>query len=422
MSKLAAFILAGGQGQRLSILTRHRAKPAVPFGGNYRIIDFTMTNCVRSGISHVYVLTQYISRSLVRHLGIGKPWDMDRREGGLRILHPRLGYKGADWYQGTADAIFQNISVLEDLKCENVLILSGDHVYRADYGEFLKVHEEQGATGTMGVVEVPEYLTNQFGIATVGSDGLVTRFDEKPESCSSALASMGIYIFKREALISLLKELKKIYHDLDFGKHVVPYLTGRREMAAYGFDRYWLDIGTIRSYFMASRGLLTEDYGFDLYGENNVLTVPGDYLPMVIEREAEVDNSIICSGCMIGGKVRSSIISPGVEIEEGAEVEDSVIFHNCRIESGAKVKNCIMDKMARIGKDSSVGRGDRSVKNRIQPEYLDSGITLIGRKTILPSGISVGTNCVILGNEINGAVQNRDYSDGDYFVPEPEPD
>lgn len=415
MVDMVAFILAGGQGQRLSVLTSHRAKPAVPFAGNYRIIDFTMTNCVRSGISHVYVLTQYISRSLVRHLGIGKPWDLDRRKGGLRLLHPRLGYKGADWYQGTADAIYQNISVLKDLECENILILSGDHVYRADYNKFLKVHNDCGVKCTIGVVDLKGQQTDQFGIATVDSGGLVRKFEEKPDRSKSSLASMGIYIFNRRFLIDTLERLKKIHHDLDFGKHVIPHLTEKGQIAAYRFDGYWLDIGTLDSYFRASMELLESDSGFDLYGDNRVLTVWDDSLPMFIDKEAEVDKSIICGGCVIKGKVSSSILSPGVEVEEGATVEDSVIFHGCRIERGAKIKNCIMDKRSAVGKGTSVGLGKKRIPNGLQPNYLHSGLTLIGRKTKIPEGINIGSNCLLIGKQPHGEIESRDYADGDYY-------
>ncbi|HMA76037.1 MAG TPA: glucose-1-phosphate adenylyltransferase family protein [Candidatus Krumholzibacteriaceae bacterium] len=420
MIDLVAFILAGGKGQRLSALTRYRAKPAVPFAGAYRIIDFTLTNCVKSGISRVFVLTQYISRSLVRHLGIGKPWDLDRREGGLTLLHPRLGYKGADWYKGTADAIYQNISVLEELERGNILILSGDHVYREDYSKFLDFHLESGASATMGVVCVPDELINQCGIATVDSDGNIEKFEEKPERSDSNLASMGIYIFKRKFLISILKRLKKKYEDLDFGKHIIPHLTSNKQLAAYRFEGYWLDIGTIKSYFKASQGLLDPRSGFDFYSNSNILTVPDDNPPMALGKGASVRNSMICGGCFIRGYVSSSILSPEVEVDKGAVVENSIIFHRCRIGAGARIKNTIIDKGSEVGEETSIGYGDKNVVNILQPSYLDSGITLIGRRTIIPAGISVGTNCLLAGSPREAMIDKRDYPDGDYFVSERE--
>lgn len=419
MEDLVAFILAGGKGQRLSVLTRNRAKPAVPFAGNYRIIDFTMTNCVRSGITSVFVLTQYISRSLVRHLGIGKPWDLDRRKGGLRLLHPRLGYKGADWYRGTADALYQNLSVLEELDCRHVLILSGDHIYREDYRRFLDAHMRFGTEATMGTVEVDRNLTRHFGIATVDKSGRVVSFDEKPARSESNLASMGIYIFDREFLISVLKKLKNKYYELDFGKHVIPYLTEERMISGYRFDRYWLDIGTVKSYFSASQDLLDDssESGFDLFSEE-IRTVPDDNLPTTIADNAEVKNSLICNGCEIRGKVYSSILSPGVVVEEGAEVRNCVLFHRCRIERGTVISNTIMDKMSVSGQGSNIGDGDPSKPNKHYPEYIHSGITLIGRKTLIHDRARIGTNCLIDGERRDGRIEKKDYPDGECYVPE----
>ena len=418
MIDLVAFILAGGKGERLSALTEYRAKPAVPFAGTYRIIDFTLTNCVKSGISRVFVLTQYISRSLVRHLGIGKPWDLDRKEGGLTLLHPRLGYKSADWYRGTADAMYQNLSVLMELDCENVIVLSGDHVYREDYRRFLKLHIDSGAKATMGVVKVPDELISQCGIATIGSNGSVKKFTEKPARSSSNLASMGIYLFNRKFLISTLKKLKKKYANLDFGNHIIPYLTANKQLMAYRFKGYWLDIGTIKSYFHASQELLDPNSGFNLYSSSNILTVPDDNPPTVIEKGASVTNSIVGSGCLIKGKVISSIISPGVIIDEGATIENSIIFHRCRIGRKTRIKNTIIDKDSDIGEETVIGYGDKNVANLLHPSYLDSGITLIGRKTVIPAGINIGTNCLLAASPRGGAIELRDYKDGDYFKPE----
>ncbi|MBD3178784.1 MAG: NTP transferase domain-containing protein [Candidatus Latescibacteria bacterium] len=419
MDDLVAFILAGGKGQRLSVLTRNRAKPAVPFAGKYRIIDFTLTNCVRSGINHIYVLTQYISRSLVRHLGIGKPWDLDRKKGGLRILHPRLGYEGADWYMGTADALYQNISVLEELDCSNILILSGDHIYREDYRRFLDAHRRLGAEASMGTVEVDSSLTRHFGIATLDKNSRVVSFDEKPLKSDSSLASMGIYIFGREFLISVLRKLKERFHDLDFGKHIIPYLTGKGVLSGYRFDRYWLDIGTVASYYNASQDLLDGESrsGFDLFSEE-ILTVPDDNLPSLIDRESEITDSIICNGCDIRGRVDSSILSPGVVVEKGAQVRGCVLFHRCRVGKGTVISNTIMDKMSDTGDGSSIGAGDDAVANRLYPDYIHSGITLIGRKTTIPDGTRIGSNCLIDGEPRTGKVEERDYGDGDCYVPE----
>jgi glucose-1-phosphate adenylyltransferase len=417
LKRAVAFILAGGVGKRLSLLTRFRAKPAVPFGGKYRIIDFTLTNCVRSGIDEVYVLTQYISRSLVRHIGIGKPWDLDRMTGGLHVLHPHLGYQAADWYRGTADAIYQNMSVLKKLTCENVMILSGDHVYLMDYRGFMAFHEETGRPASVAVVRVPRSMTSDFGIASVDRSGNITRFEEKPKASDSNLASMGIYIFNREYLISVLGLLEASHDDLDFGKHVIPYLVSKGEVSAYHFSGYWLDIGTLRGYYMASLGLLADRPRLKLYRWSSpVLTIPDDEPPFVVTGEAGVKNSLICNGCLVRGDVRSSILSPGVKIERGARVENSILFHDCTIGAGAEVRNTIIDKGALIGPHARVGFGDAASPSKLQPAYLDFGITLIGKRTVVPGGIRVGTNCLVSGTLDRGLIPRRDIDDGEFFV------
>jgi glucose-1-phosphate adenylyltransferase len=417
LKKTIAFILAGGVGKRLSLLTRYRAKPAVPFGGRYRIIDFTLTNCVRSGFDEVYVLTQYISRSLMRHIGIGKPWDLDRSTGGLHILHPHLGYQAADWYRGTADAMYQNIPILKRLACENVLILSGDHVYLMDYREFMSFHIAAGKPVSMGVVRVPKSLTSEFGIAFVDSAGLITKFEEKPKKSDGNLASMGIYIFNREYLISLLKKLKAKHPDLDFGKHVIPHLVSKGDISAYRFPGYWLDIGTIKSYYMASLDLLAERPHLKLYSWSSpVMTVPDDAPPLVVTREAQVSNSLVCNGCLVRGSVQSSILSPGVTVERGARVENSILFHDCTIGEGALVRNAIVDKAALIGPRAGIGSGDSSTPNALYPAYLDFGITIIGKKTVIPGSIRIGTNCLVSGTLDRGLIPRRDIEDGGSFI------
>jgi len=409
--------LAGGAGKRLSLLTRYRAKPAVPFAGKYRIIDFTLTNCVRSGIEEIYVLTQYISRSLTRHIGIGKPWDLDRIEGGVSILHPHLGYEAADWYKSTADAFYQNISILKDLNCRNILILSGDHVYKADYREFLEFHERSGKPASVGVTEVPVSSCRHFGIATIDSEGTIKKFEEKPEKTSSNLASMGIYIFDRKFLISLLGELIDSCSDLDFGKHVIPNLTRRGLISAFNFSGYWLDIGTLRSYYNASMSLLAVRPKFKLCDyEAPVLSVPDDHPPLVVTKNAIIKRSLICNGCIIEGKVRSSILSPGVVVGRGAEIENSIIFHNCTIETGARIRNAIIDKHSVIGCKTSLGYGNPKISNKLHPSYLDFGIAVVGRETRIPAGIKIGTNCLVAGSKISRSIPANDIDDGGYYI------
>lgn len=417
--RVVAVILAGGVGKRLSLLTRYRAKPAVPFAGRYRIIDFTLTNCIRSGIDEVYVLTQYIARSLVKHIGVGKPWDLDRLKGGMRVLHPHLGYRAVDWYRGTADALYQNRSLIRRLEADRILILSGDHVYRMDYRELLDFHAQSGKPACLGVVKVPKRLTAEFGIATVDNEGNITKFEEKPAKSDGRLASMGIYIFDKKFLLSLLKLLEAKHNDLDFGKHVVPYLVGRREIAAFHFKGYWLDIGTVKSYYRASLELLSEKSRLRLDSRNGpVLTVPDDSPPTVIAESGSVENSLVCNGCIISGFVSNSILSPGVRIDKGATVNNSIIFDDCVIESGAILENVIVDKAVRIGKGAIVGLGNPKIPNNLQPGYLDSGITLIGKRTIVPSNVKIGTNCLVSGPRGGGAIPKKDIEDGGSYLEE----
>jgi glucose-1-phosphate adenylyltransferase len=404
-----AFILAGGMGTRLSLLTRYRAKPAVPFAGKYRIIDFTMTNCVLSRLEEIYVLTQYSSRSLVRHLGIGKPWDLDHRTGGLKILNPRLG---------TADALFQNISILGELECKYVLILAGDHVYRMDYNLFLDSHVNWGKPASLGVVEVEDRMISEFGIITADSRGNIRKFEEKPDNSDSNLASMGIYIFDREFLIEKIKELKRLHSDLDFGKHIVPHLVQERMISAYRFGGYWLDVGTVEGYYTANMKLLSKRPQLKLYGRgvSPVETVSDEYPSTLVDKGGSVNRSLICNGGVIKGDVNSSVLSPGVVVEAGASVEKSIIFHDCHIKRGASVKNSIIDKKSVVGENCEIGDGDAKKINKLQPRYLNFGVTMIGRKTIIPDGMRVGTNCLLCGSQRSGYVPDNDLNDGEYYL------
>jgi len=417
MSRTAAFILAGGVGKRLSLLSRYRAKPAVPFGGRYRIIDFTLTNCIRSGVDEVYVFTQYISRSLVRHIGIGKPWDLDRMTGGLHVLHPHLGYQAVDWYRGTADALFQNLPLLRALDVDRLLILSGDHVYRMDYREFIEFHERSGRPASLGVVRVPRSLVREFGIATLDREGDIVKFEEKPQRSTSNLASMGIYIFEKDFLVSLLKQLEARHDALDFGKHVIPYLVGRRKIAAFPFKGYWLDIGTVKSYYLASLELLSDRSRLRLHGHTApVLTTPDDRAAFVVSHRGDARNSLVCNGCVIDGSVRSSILSPGVRVERGATVERSILFDDCVVGANADVRGVIMDKGVVVGARARIGTGDPSVPNKLQPSYLDCGITLVGKRTVIPPRVRIGTNCLVSGSLENGVVPDADIEDGGHYV------
>jgi len=419
MGRTVAIILAGGEGKRLSILTRYRAKPAVPFAGRYRIIDFTMTNCVRSGINEVYIMTQYIYHSLIRHLGSGKPWDLDHTNGGLHILHPHLGFKPTDWYRGTADAVFQNYEFLEGIYCDNFLILSGDHVYIMDYSDFILSHEMSGVDASVGVVNVPKEMTSQFGIVTDDPNGRIIAFHEKPKHVNSTLASMGIYLFKKEILLSLLKKLKARYENLDFGSHVIPYLVENGKISAYRFNDFWLDIGTVKGYYEASMGLLKKNPKLRLFGTmETILTVPDDSPPLFISKDASVENSIISDGCRIFGTVSSSVLSPRVEVEKGAIVENSIVFHDSIIREGAVVKNAILDKEVIVGKGVRIYGGRTEVPNKTQPDYLNFGLSLIGKRTRIPSGLKIGSNCIVSGSPYSGYIPRADITDGETIIVE----
>ena len=349
-----AMILAGGQGSRLGALTKNVAKPAVPFGGKYRIIDFPLSNCVHSGINTVGVLTQYQPLELNRYIGNGNPWDLDRSHGGVYVLPPYQSAKAGEWYKGTANAIYQNLSFLESFKPENVLILSGDHIYKMHYGEMLKAHKESGAAVTIAVMPVPWEEASRFGIMNVDEDGTITDFEEKPAEPKSNLASMGIYIFTYEVL---KKYLEADEHDPssanDFGKNIIPtMLENGEKMVSFRFEGYWKDVGTIHSLWEANMDLVDQPPKFDLndrswsiYSRNMALA------PHYVGQNAKITNSTVTEGCFIDGEIKHSVIFGGVELGEGSVVSDSVIM------PGAKIgKNVVIEK-AVIGADAVIGDG-----------------------------------------------------------------
>ena len=390
------FILVGGQGSRLSVLSEHRAKPAVPFAGKYRIIDFTLSNCVYSGLFRIYMLTQYRPRSLVEHVGIGKPWDLDRKWGGISYLHPYLGYRGSTWYGGTADALVQNLNILHRSDAEEALILSGDHVYKMNYELFLRSHREQGADATVGVIEVPWDLTRHFGIMRCDESGRIVEFTEKPQEAKSNLASMGVYVFQREFLIELLERLRPEHPNLDFGKHVIPSMVGTSNLATYRYGGYWLDIGTVESYFAANMDLLCDEPPLNLFDPKwHILTREHNRPPTSIEPGASVQRSFITDGCQIAGSVHGSVLGPGVVVEPGAVVRDSVLLDDCLVRRDARVERCIFDKRVRVGAAARVGVREDGRANEEQPDVLACGITLVGQGARLPAHQRIGTNCLV---------------------------
>ena len=347
-----AMILAGGQGSRLGALTKNVAKPAVPFGGKYRIIDFPLSNCVHSGINTVGVLTQYQPLELNRYIGNGNPWDLDRSHGGVYVLPPYQSAKAGEWYKGTANAIYQNLSFLESFKPENVLILSGDHIYKMHYGEMLKAHKESGAAVTIAVMPWEE--ASRFGIMNVDEEGTITDFEEKPAEPKSNLASMGIYIFTYEVLKKYLEADERDPSSAnDFGKNIIPtMLENGEKMVSFRFEGYWKDVGTIHSLWEANMDLVDQPPKFDLndrswsiYSRNMALA------PHYVGQNAKITNSTVTEGCFIDGEIKHSVIFGGVELGEGSVVSDSVIM------PGAKIgKNVVIEK-AVIGADAVIGDG-----------------------------------------------------------------
>ncbi|NPA91380.1 MAG: glucose-1-phosphate adenylyltransferase [Chloroflexi bacterium] len=397
--RVVAMILAGGAGTRLTVLSEQRAKPAVPFAGRYRIIDFTLSNTVNSGIYTVGILTQYLPRSLIEHIGIGRPWDLDRSRGGVHILQPYQGRERQFWYRGTADAIYQNLNFIRDQRADTVLILSGDHIYKMDYRPMLQLHKEHNADLTIAVMRVPLEETHRFGILTVDEEGRVLEFTEKPQTPDKGnLANMGIYVFKAQVLEERLNELAETFPDLDFGKHVIPHMVERQDRVyTYPFDGYWVDVGTIASYWQTSMELLEPDSPLDLYNRDWVIHTRSYERPAAkIGPQARVIRSMICNGAVIRGTVERSILSPGVYVSPGAVVRESVVMNNTWIGPGAVLDRVIVDKWVVIGPGAQVGWGeDWDVPNKQQPDKLNTGITVVGKGAHIPPNIRVGRNVLI---------------------------
>jgi glucose-1-phosphate adenylyltransferase len=392
-SSVLTLILAGGEGERLSILSQVRAKPGVPFGGKYRIIDFALSNTVNSGLTDVGILTQYAPRSLIDHIGVGRPWDLDRSRGGVALLQPYIGRgRARDWYRGTADAVHQNVDFINDRDPELVLVLAGDHIYKMDYRPFIEAHRDLGAEVTCAVRTVPIEEAHRFGILDVDAAGRVTAFVEKPARPPSNLVSMGVYVFSWPALRELLDKDRP-----DFGRDVLPWMVEKgRGVYAYEFGGYWQDVGTVESYWATSLDLLGDDPGIDLSDLGWLIyTRSEERPPACIGADARVSRSMISHGCVVDGLVEHSILSPGVRVEAGAVVRDSIVMFDAVIGEGAVLDRAIVDKEARIGAAARVGAGDEMTPNRDEPERLATGITLVGKRAQIPGGVEIGRNCRI---------------------------
>ncbi|MCI8412981.1 MAG: glucose-1-phosphate adenylyltransferase [Clostridia bacterium] len=386
--KCVAMLLAGGQGTRLYALTSKVTKPAVSFGAKYRIIDFPLSNCTNSGIDTVGVLTQYQPLVLNEHIGNGEPWDLDRAYGGVHTLSPYQAKSGAEWYKGTANAIYQNLHFLEEYDSEHVLILSGDHIYKMDYSEMLREHEENDADCTIGVIDVPPEEASRFGIMDFAADKRITSFEEKPKKPKSNHASMGIYIFRKRVLIDeLTGDEKNPASSNDFGKNVIPAMLAEgKRLFAYKFKGYWKDVGTVTSLWEAN---------MDLLGENPVLSLGGagdriysrnkPFPPTFIGQNAAVENCIMTTGCEIYGKVSDSVIGEGVVVGEGAVVQNSVIMAGAAIGKNARVRFGMIDENAVVGEGAELG-DDASDK---------TNIVLVGRGSCIPAKAKIASGTIV---------------------------
>jgi glucose-1-phosphate adenylyltransferase len=394
--RVAAMILAGGAGTRLGVLSERRAKPAVPFAGRFRVIDFTLSNCVNSGIFEVGVLTQYLPRSLNDHIGIGRPWDLDRSHGGVRLLQPYQGRKRLQWYEGTADAVLQNLDYIRASRADTVLVLSGDHIYKMDYRPMLRLHEERRADLTLAVMNVLPEETVRFGIMLTDENGRVVRFLEKPKEAPSTLANMGVYVFSAAVLIERLQALSKQHRDLDFGKHVIPAMIEGYLVQAFPYDGYWVDVGTVDAYWQTSMELISGQSRLDLYDTSWVVhTLSEERPPMKIGPQGLVHESMICNGCIVRGQVLKSVLSPGVYVSPGATVRESVIMNDVWIGPGAVIERCILDKDVVVGAGTHVGYGEDQTPNRVVPEAFHSGLTIVGKGAHIPPARRIGRNVVI---------------------------
>ncbi len=405
--EVVGMLLAGGQGSRLGVLTKNVAKPAVQFTGKYRIIDFTLSNCINSGIDTVGVLTQYQPLKLNQHIGIGIPWDLDRSVGGVTVLPPHMKGETGEWYQGTADAIYHNINYINEYDPDYVLILSGDHIYKMDYSKMVETHKNSNADVTIGVLEVPIEEASRFGIMNTGVGDQIVEFEEKPENPKSNLASMGIYVFSWPVLKKALIEGTANHKNCDFGKHIIPdLLNDGKKMMAHRFRDYWRDVGTIESYWKANMEMIQILPEFNLYEEHwKIYTNAEEQIPAFLSEDSNVIKSMISGGCEISGEIHNSVIGTNVNVAKGAIIKDSIIMGNVEIKENVVIENCIICENTVIGENTKIGIGENIV-NEDKPKIYNCGISVIGEKSSVPAGVEIGKNCVILG-----MTSSADYTD-----------
>ncbi|MCM1157374.1 MAG: glucose-1-phosphate adenylyltransferase [Bacteroidales bacterium] len=405
--EMIAMLLAGGQGSRLGVLTSKLAKPAVAFGGKYKIIDFPLSNCINSGIDTVGVLTQYRPLRLNQHIGIGIPWDLDRSIGGVTVLPPYEKSTNSQWYTGTANAIYQNLEYIDYYNPEYVLILSGDHIYKMDYEVMLDFHKSMEADITLATYEVPMEEASRFGVVITDGNGVIQEFEEKPEKPRSNKASMGIYIFKWSVLKNALQELKDV-PSCDFGKHIIPHCHEQgAKVVAYDFKGYWKDVGTLGSYWEANMELVDIIPEFNLYEEFWRIYTKSDILPpQYVDEAGKVTESIVGEGTEVYGEVSHCVIGSGVTIGKGAVVKDSIIMNGTVIGEGAVVNKAIIAEDVEVGNNVELGVGE-AVPNELKPNIYSFGLVTIGENSTIPDGVKVGKNTAIFG-----PTDKSEYPDG----------
>jgi glucose-1-phosphate adenylyltransferase len=404
---MIAMLLAGGQGSRLGVLTAKVAKPAVAFGGKYRIIDFPLSNCINSGIDTVGVLTQYQPLRLNTHIGIGIPWDLDRNSGGVTLLPPYEQSDNSEWYSGTANAIFQNITYMEQYNPEYVLILSGDHIYKMDYEVMLDFHKENNADVTIATMPVPLEEASRFGIVIADENKKIEDFEEKPAQPRSNLASMGIYIFSWKVLREALYAMKD-QSGLDFGKHIIPYCHGKKQrLFAYEYNGYWKDVGTLGSYWEANMELIDLIPEFNLYEEYWKIYTKSDIIePQYLAEESKVERSIIGEGTEVYGEVYNSVIGAGVTVGKGTVVRDSIIMKGTTIGENVTIDKSIIAENCKIGDGATLGVGEEA-PNKLNASIYSFGLVTIGEDSVIPAGVSIGKNTAI-----SGTTAKEDYPNG----------
>ncbi|WP_313074220.1 glucose-1-phosphate adenylyltransferase [Lacrimispora sp.] len=414
--EMIAMLLAGGQGSRLGVLTQKVAKPAVSFGGKYRIIDFPLSNCINSGVDTVGVLTQYQPLRLNTHIGIGIPWDLDRNVGGVTILPPYERSKGSDWYTGTANAIYQNLEYMETYNPDYVLILSGDHIYKMDYEVMLEYHKANNADITIAAMPVPIEEASRFGILITDEGNRITEFEEKPVNPRSNLASMGIYIFSFKALKEALIRMSDV-PGCDFGKHIIPYCfeEGKR-VFAYEYNGYWKDVGTLASYWEANMELIDIIPEFNLYEEYWKIYTKSDIIPpQYVSEEAVIDRSIVGEGTEIYGEVRNSVIGSGVVIKKGAVIEDSIIMRECVIGEDVKISKAILAENVTVGTGAVLGTGEYE-KSKYDPKVYQFDLVTVGENSVIPDQVTIGKNTAIVGITVPEDYKDGELPSGDYII------